>query len=351
MPEYENREEGGNPFADATPPPPVDRLIDRAFKRAFLPKSVPKGLEPLTEARVREKMRIMTFRDVLWDTLRSCVRSFPPLEAIHPFYRDLADVLVGVDRLKHCLGALEWAAKVVRRVAAIEIRNLNRSNDFAQLEVVRKRAMARMTSVLKRVSNEIECVREAAAKLRRLPSIDPYSPAIVLAGAPNTGKSTLVRKISSGRPEVAEYPFTTKGILVGHALFKGVGRVQVIDTPGLLDRPISQRNVIERQAIVALRRLANLILYVADPTTTCGYTINHQVNLLKEILAEFSEIPVIVALNKADMEDLFKKGESSLREVCMSRGIHCLSISAERGDGLKKLVQLLWEELRLASQG
>jgi len=349
LPEYEGKEKG-NPFAESISPPQVDKLIDRAFKRAFQPKSVPKGLDPLTEARVREKMRIMAFRDVMWDTLRSCVRSFPPLEAIHPFYRDLAEVLVGIDRLKHCLGALEWAAKVVRRVAAIEIRNLSRSSDFTQLEIVRKRAMARMTSVVKRVSEEIECVREAAAKLRKLPSVDPYTPSIVIAGAPNTGKSTLVRQISTGRPEVAEYPFTTKGILVGHTLFRGVGKVQVIDTPGLLDRPISRRNVIERQAIVALRRLASVILYVADPTTTCGYGIDHQVNLLREILAEFPEIPTVMVLNKADLRDLFKNGERPLRKVCTDQGVRCISISAKRGDGLEELLRLLWEELRFAPQ-
>ena len=243
----------GNPFFGVAPPPKPASLIDRAFRAAFSPKSLGKIPDPVVRARARERARIVAFRDVVWNTLRSSVRSFPPLDSIHPFYRELADVVFGVDRLRHCLGALEWAAKVTRRVAASEVRNLYRAEDFARLESVRKRAMARMVSIVRRVSEEIECVREAAARLRKLPSIDPQTPTVVLAGPPNTGKSTLVRRISTGRPEVAEYPFTTRGILLGHTSLRGVGRVQVMDTPGLLDRPLHERNEIELQAIVALK--------------------------------------------------------------------------------------------------
>ncbi len=341
----------GNPFFGVAPPPEPARLIDRAFKAAFSPKSLAKIPDPVARARARERARIMAFRDVIWNTLRSSVRSFPPVNSVHPFYRELADVVFGVDRLRHCLGALEWAAKVTRRVAAAEMRNLYREESFSQLEAVRKRAMARMVSIVKRVSEEIECVREAAVRLRKLPSIDPQTPTVVLAGPPNTGKSTLVRRISTGRPEVAEYPFTTKGILLGHTSLRGVGRIQVMDTPGLLDRPLHERNEIELQAIVALKWLANIILFVSDPSETCGYRIEQQTGLLREIASQFGEAPIIVVLNKADLGDLFERGAGELIRACRELGVPYLRISAEKGQGIEGLLEAVRRELQGGRRG
>ena len=51
-------------------------------------------------------------------------------------------------------------------------------------------------------------------QLRQLPLVDPDLPTFVLAGAPNVGKSSLVSALSTGQPEVCNYPFTTRSIKV-----------------------------------------------------------------------------------------------------------------------------------------
>lgn len=49
-----------------------------------------------------------------------------------------------------------------------------------------------------------------------MPVVDLEMPTLCLVGAPNVGKSSLVRVLSTGKPEVCNYPFTTRGILMGH---------------------------------------------------------------------------------------------------------------------------------------
>jgi nucleolar GTP-binding protein len=46
--------------------------------------------------------------------------------------------------------------------------------------------------------------------------VDPSLPTLALVGAPNVGKSSLVRQLSSGVPDVCNYPFTTRSIKMGH---------------------------------------------------------------------------------------------------------------------------------------
>ena len=54
--------------------------------------------------------------------------------------------------------------------------------------------------------------------LRRIPVIELDVPTVVLVGAPNVGKSSIVRTVSTGTPEVNDYPFTTRGVTIGHIL-------------------------------------------------------------------------------------------------------------------------------------
>lgn len=74
-----------------------------------------------------------------------------------------------------------------------------------------------------------------------------------------------------------------------------------MDTPGILDHSLVERNTIEMQAITALAHLRAAILYVMDISEQCGQSIEQQVELFHNIKPLFTNKPLVIALNKVDI--------------------------------------------------
>lgn len=62
----------------------------------------------------------------------------------------------------------------------------------------------------------------------------------------------------------------------------------MVDTPGILDHPLEERNTIEMQAITALAHLRAAVLYIMDPSEQCGQTLEQQLELFNNIRPLFA---------------------------------------------------------------
>lgn len=126
---------------------------------------------------------------------------------------------------------------------------------------------------------------------------------------------------------MAPYPFTTQEVHIGF-LTRDWVRVQLVDTPpGILDRPMEERNEMERKAVLALRDIDGIVLFLIDHSGTSGYTVEQQEGLYRE-LSDILGKEVIRVQSKCDLS-------SERRErIC---------ISATTGYGLEELRGLLLE--------
>lgn len=137
--------------------------------------------------------------------------------------------------------------------------------------------------------------------LRKIPVIELKTPSVVLVGAPNVGKSSIVREVSSGTPEVNNYPFTTRGVTVGHIINKQLDlRAQVMDTPGLLDRPEYDRNEMELLTYASMAHLPTAVVFVIDPTGLAGEksTLSAQLNIRAHMRQRFPRRPWLDVVSK-----------------------------------------------------
>merc|ERR1712151_704320 len=123
---------------------------------------------------------------------------------------------------------------------------------------------------------------------------------LILTGYPNVGKSSFMNIVTNASVDVQPYAFTTKSLFVGHMDYNYV-RWQVIDTPGILDHPLEDRNTIEMTAITALAHLPAAVMFFVDISEMCGYPLATQVALFHSIKPLFRNRPLLIILNKTDL--------------------------------------------------
>lgn len=226
---------------------------------------------------------------------------FPRLSDIHPFYSDLCNTLYDRDHYKLALGQINTARQLVDAVARDMIRMVKYGDSLYRCKCLKRAALGRMCTILKRQKASLSYLEEVRKHMSRLPALDPNTRTLLLCGLPNVGKSSFMNKITRANVDVQPYAFTTKSLFVGHTDYRYL-RWQVIDTPGILDHTLEERNTIEMQAITALAHLTCSVLYFMDISEQCGFSIEAQCNLFRSISPLFANKQLVIVLNKIDVQ-------------------------------------------------
>jgi len=307
----------------------AEELIEKTFHRAS--KITKTGSDALDTKKKTVLAKITASGDIVVTTLDGYVRRFPRMDKGEDFLPELVDLIIGIDQYKKSLGALNWASNRAEKLKNESLREVRRTKDPKMIDNIRNSFYGRLSSYINQISKDLLFLQDAKNKFRNLPSIDPMVPTLVVAGFPNVGKSKLVTELSTATPQIAPYPFTTKGIVVGH-IEDEWRKFQIIDTPGLLDRSFEDRNDIEKQAVLALRYLTDIMIFIMDPSESCGYSMDKQLALLGSIQKGFVDTPILVAESKSDL----------IRTD--SDNIH---FSAQTGEGMDELKTMLISKLRI----
>uniref|UniRef100_A0A8C6PP20 Nucleolar GTP-binding protein 1 n=1 Tax=Nothobranchius furzeri TaxID=105023 RepID=A0A8C6PP20_NOTFU len=244
------------------------------------------------------------------DRLTQILTDFPKLDDIHPFYADLMNVLYDKDHYKLALGQINIARNLIDNVAKDYVRLMKYGDSLYRCKQLKRAALGRMCTILKRQKSSLEYLEQVRQHLSRLPSIDPNTRTLLLCGYPNVGKSSFINKVTRADVDVQPYAFTTKSLFVGHMDYRYL-RWQVVDTPGILDHPLEERNTIEMQAITALAHLRSAILYVTDVSEQCGHTLQEQLELFNNIRPLFTNKPLIIVANKCDVKKISELSEEN----------------------------------------
>ena len=296
--------------------PKADELLRRAASRAA---KVPRdAAEP--NARRRAAKQAAARADAMGQAvsvpLRQVLDAHAPealRRSLHPFEHATA-TLTAAQRTRTGARA---PVDVLADIAAVRLAILAAARDgaaAAKAAPTARDAAVAPDAVLAAIERELagrgrralEELRGHQRALRRIPTVSLRAPTLVLVGAPNVGKSTLVRALSTGEPEVGNYAFTTRGVSLGHVYDGGALAGQVMDTPGLLDRDAAARNAMEDLTMATMDHLPSAVVFVCDLSGHAGERTSSpdaQLAVRDALRARFPRRPWIDVVSKVDLYD------------------------------------------------
>ncbi|MFX0013543.1 MAG: GTPase [Promethearchaeota archaeon] len=340
-----------NPFRAVTPIPRAEKLFLMA-ENSVMKTSVrgtSESVPHIRRIRKKEATRTELLSKELRNRLFRIVEEFPRLEAetISGFYLEILDISFGLDKIRKTLGSFSGAADVIWKIKREYLGDIWNAKSVLAAKKLRRAAFGRMKSVIKKLDARLEFIETIRARMRVMPGIDLEQPTICIAGYPNVGKSSLVNAVTSATPEIGAYPFTTKEVTLGHLkapIFapstseRPLSHIsyQIVDTPGILDRSLEERNEIELRAIAALKTLATAIVFIFDFTQ--DLSLIPQKNLFFQISQNFHDIPIILICGKEDLLTENQKAELNIfwKQNFPQRDLVLLSMN--NGEKIKQLL-------------
>ena len=327
-------------FKKIAPIPNVTDFIDIVLTRTQ--RRTPTVIHPgFKIQRIRNfYMRKVKFtQQTIEEKLGAIVADFPRLDDIHPFYADLMNILYDRDHFKLALGQVNMAKTLIQNLTKDYLRLMKYADSLYRCKQLKRAALGRMMTVLKKLKASLGYLEEIRKHISRLPALDPNTRTLLLTGYPNVGKSSFMNKVTRADVDVQPYAFTTKALFVGHMDHRLL-RWQVVDTPGILDRPLEERNTIEMQAITALAHLQCCVLYFLDVSEQCGYPMAEQLKLFESIRPLFANKQVMIVANKTDVvayNDLPAATRAKIEAVAETAGAELVPMSNVSEDNVSKL--------------
>jgi len=337
-------------LADLMRVPSPDDMWDKAYKlasRVELDSKLPMGAAT-QRARKHCTQSIEQLSINLTKPLGNMVASFANFQGrLHPFERVVSDLIItsrekrGEPPLSSILDDVrELRKRTSQRTTEGAQAGAKAANRFAADEILRQTLMD-LERIWATESDSVQRLQNFAMELRKVPVLDSGMPTVVLVGCPNVGKSSIVRLVSSGVPEVANYPFTTRGMNMGHVHDPDFGPIcQVVDTPGVLARERSTYNHMEQLTMAAIEHIDSVVVFVTDLSGTAGpkssaVNQSHVRSYLRECFPHSKWIDVVSKVDLARHKD--------------SEGIEipegAVHVSCETGEGKHELLSRLLEHV------
>ena len=166
-----------------------------------------------------------------------------------------------------------------------------------------------------------------------------------LVGFPNAGKSTLLSALSSARPKIANYPFTTLEPSLGIVEYRNRQSFVMADIPGIIEGA-SEGKGLGLRFLRHIERNSLLLFMIPSDADDIRHEYDVLLGELRNFNPEMLDKHRVLAITKSDLID---EELMALLRPTLPDDVPCVFISAVTGQGLSELKDILWKELNSES--
>lgn len=222
------------------------------------------------------------------DRLTHIYSSLPDYSKMNEYYLLMSKNIVAETTLEKYKNHYLTTIHLINSLSEKYKRFVKQERNYKNKLKIKKEFLGRISSVLKKLESTNIQLKEYAKYFQAIPNPLKHF-TIVLVGVPNTGKTTLLTELTDASPEINSYSFTTKSLNFGY-FKKREEIIQVIDTPGLINEEFKDMNFIEKQAIVAIKTVADVVVFLYNRHQ--GY--QEQKNILERLIFENKDKKFVV---------------------------------------------------------
>lgn len=166
-----------------------------------------------------------------------------------------------------------------------------------------------------------------------------------LVGFPNAGKSTLLSSLSSAKPKIANYPFTTLEPSLGIVEYRNRQSFVMADIPGIIEGA-SEGKGLGLRFLRHIERNSLLLFMIPSDADDIRHEYDVLLGELRNFNPEMLDKHRVLAITKSDLID---EELMALLRPTLPDDVPCVFISAVTGQGLSELKDILWKELNSES--
>jgi GTP-binding protein len=167
-----------------------------------------------------------------------------------------------------------------------------------------------------------------------------------LVGFPNAGKSTLLSVVTSAKPKIADYEFTTLKPNLGIVEYRDFKSFVMADIPGIIEGAAEGRGL-GHYFLRHIERNSTLLFIISADSDSVADQYQTLLSELKRYNPELLDKNRIIAISKADLldEELRIELLAELKKT-LPKKIPFILISAAAQQGIQELKDLLWNQLQ-----
>ncbi|MDD3178136.1 MAG: 50S ribosome-binding GTPase [Candidatus ainarchaeum sp.] len=194
------------------------------------------------------------------EKLSSVINKLPDYTKMNEYYLTMSKNICPITTMDKHRNHYLTTIVLINKMSEKYKRSIKRERDKRKRNFLKKEYLGRIASIIKKLDSTNKILKTYTKDFGRIADPKKYF-SIVIVGLPNSGKTTLLTKITDANPEINTYEFTTKSLNLGYFKIREE-IIQVVDTPGLIHLEFKEMNFIEKNAIVAIKTLADIVLFL-----------------------------------------------------------------------------------------